>query len=386
MPHELTLVMRQAEQSAPDDQVPALLRLARVVATADQAEAARLLDRGVALLAALPEREQQAITPQALCLAASVSPARAFALRAGASIAEETDKFLFDMANHGHLAAAVEFLVNWSEDGEFPHQGAAHVVHAVKGEHEKLQVVRSALRVARRPYGRTWQAVRSLVHFLRFQWRRLPEREAREEIGQVVDMIRIKPDEPAGERVGGPRGSVMFSSRKSALLFELLGPLRNLEPDLADALIREDSELARAALLYPRGHDTAVDRPAQPPSAAALEQWKKDWTGFTLGHQFFRIEDERKADFRSSFEHAARSYMRDTPPGRTNPFPKECWPSTEDVRTILYAAGRYEGEGSVRLLDRIPDGVLRLFAEIEFAAGLAGLPQIGGITREQLHG
>ena len=44
------------------------------------------------------------------------------------------------------------------------------------------------------------------------------------------------------------------------------------------------------------------------------------------------------------------------------------------------------GEGSARLLDRIPDVALRLFAEIEFAAGIAGLEQVGGITREKVRG
>ena len=48
---------------------------------------------------------------------------------------------------------------------------------------------------------------------------------------------------------------------------------------------------------------------------------------------------------------------------------------------ILYAAGRYDAAGGARLLDGIPDVVLRLFAEIEFAAGIAGLEQIGSITR-----
>jgi hypothetical protein len=48
--------------------------------------------------------------------------------------------------------------------------------------------------------------------------------------------------------------------------------------------------------------------------------------------------------------------------------------------------GAYDGESGARLLDRIPDVVLRLFAEIEFAAGIAGLEQIGSITREQLRG
>jgi hypothetical protein len=58
-------------------------------------------------------------------------------------------------------------------------------------------------------------------------------------------------------------------------------------------------------------------------SAEALEQWKSDWTGFALGSQFFRIEDEKNGDFKNSFEHALRSYARDADRARPNPYPRE---------------------------------------------------------------
>lgn len=91
-------------------------------------------------------------------------------------------------------------------------------------------------------------------------------------------------------------------------------------------------------------------------------------------------------DFKNSFEHALRSYARDADQARPNPYPRECWPSAEDFRVILYAAGRFDEESGARLLDRIPDIGLRLFAGIEFAAGIAGVAQIGSITRERLRG
>jgi hypothetical protein len=92
-----------------------------------------------------------------------------------------------------------------------------------------------------------------------------------------------------------------------------------------------------------------------------------------------KIDQPEKSDYRDSFAHALRAFARDV---RSNAAPRECWPSAEDFRTILYAAGRYDGAGGVRLIDRIPDPPLRLFARIEFAAGLARLEQLGGITRE----
>ena len=94
------------------------------------------------------------------------------------------------------------------------------------------------------------------------------------------------------------------------------------------------------------------------------------------------MEDEKHSDFRDSFAHALRAFARDVDKKRPNAAPRECWPSAEDFRTILYAAGRYERASAARLLDRIPDPALRLFAQIEFVAGVAGLEQIGGMTRE----
>jgi hypothetical protein len=115
-----------------------------------------------------------------------------------------------------------------------------------------------------------------------------------------------------------------------------------------------------------------------------VEQWKRNWTGITLAAGFFRIDDEKNADFENSFSQAFRAYARDTDPAHPNRYPRECWPSAEDFRAILHAAGRHAAESGSRLLARVPDLVLRLFAEIEFAAGVAGLAHIGGITREQL--
>jgi len=61
MPPELLAAILQAEQSEPSVRTAALLRIARVLAKADQGEAERLLDRGLALLAELPEEERAAI-------------------------------------------------------------------------------------------------------------------------------------------------------------------------------------------------------------------------------------------------------------------------------------------------------------------------------------
>jgi hypothetical protein len=384
MPPELLAAMLQAEQSEPSVRTAALLRIARVLAKADQGEAERLLDRGLALLAELPEEERAALAPQAMCLAACVAPDRAFALRATTPDPFGNEKFLVDMVRHGQVAAAVEYLTLWSEDGEFPYHAAIETISYTKDNDTRGKILRSGLRAWHRRADSTWHSFDSLLQLFRFHWRLLPDDEARDAVRSLVGIMRERPDERLNGGFGGPHGTVTFSSYRPSLLFALLGPLKRLDPELAGDVIGENRELRRAAEIYPFGHDTDVDRPVEQLSADAFEQWKRDWTGFALGPQFFRIEDEKNGDFKNSFEHALRSYARDTNRARPNPYPRECWPSAEDFRVILYAAGRYDGESGARLLDRIPDVVLRLFAEIEFAAGIAGVAQIGSITREQL--
>jgi hypothetical protein len=382
MPQELLAAMLQAEQSEPSVRTAALLRIARVLAKADQGEAERLLDRGLALLAELPDEERAAIAPQAMCLAACVAPNRAFALRATTTDPFGNEKFLFDMVRHGHVAAAVDYLTQWSEDGEFPYHAAFETISCTKDNDTRRDILRSGLRACHRRADSTWHSFDSLLQLFRFHWRLLPEDEARDAVRSLVGIMRERPDERLNGSFGGLRETVTFSSQRPSLLFALLGPLKRLDPELADAVIGENRELRRAAEIYPFGHDTDFDRPVEQLSAEAPEQWKSDWTGFALGSQFFRIEDEKNGDFKNSFEHALRSYARDADRARPNRYPRECWPSAEDFRVILYAAGRYDGEAGARLLDRIPDVVLRLFAEIEFAAGIAGIAQIGSITLE----
>ena len=50
-----------------------------------------------------------------------------------------------------------------------------------------------------------------------------------------------------------------------------------------------------------------------------------------------------KTDFREPFKAALRLYAKDTDPANPNQAPKECWPSTNEFRNILYKAGQHQG-------------------------------------------
>jgi hypothetical protein len=380
---ELAAAIAQSDQAEPSVRAAALLRIARVLTKFNQGDAERRLDQGLALLAGLPDEERTAIMPQAACLAACVAPARAFALHAASSDPLESGKFVLDMARHGHVTAVVEYLKQWPEGRSFPYSAVHGVMGYVKDQDARREILRSAHHAWHSGSDLEWHSFRGLLLLWRCHWRLLPADEARDEIRRIVGVIRERPDARLNASFGGSHGKVTSSSQHASLLFELLGSLKRLAPELADAVTGELPELSRAAERYPYGHDTDLDRQFEPPSAEALEQWKREWTGFMLGARFFRIDEEKAADFRDSFAYAFRALARDTDERHPNVYPRECWPSAEDFRTILFAAGRYEC-ASASLLERIPDPPLRLFAQIEFAAGAAGLDQIGGITRENL--
>jgi hypothetical protein len=182
MPQELLAMMLQAERSEPSVRTAALLRIARVVAKTDLAEAERLLDRGLGLLAELPEDERAAIAPQARCLAAAVAPARAFALRDTTSDPLGFEKFLFDMVRHGHADAAAEYLTQWSDDREFPYGAALEAMSYARDDDTRRDILRSALRAWHRRADSAWLSLHSLLPLLRFHWRLLPDDEARDEV------------------------------------------------------------------------------------------------------------------------------------------------------------------------------------------------------------
>ena len=85
-------------------------------------------------------------------------------------------------------------------------------------------------------------------------------------------------------------------------------------------------------------------------------------------------------DFEAAYQEAFSRYAKDSDSEDPNEAPKECWPSTQEFGNILFMAGRHQGMTAAKHLDRIPDPDLRLFAQIELCAVLAGLPQIGGTT------
>jgi hypothetical protein len=206
---------------------------------------------------------------------------RAFALHRAIDGSETSDKFLIDMARHGHVPEAVQYVTGWSEQ-KFPYHAARHILHQAKDDDAGRGILRSALLASGRRVDVDWHELRLLFSLLQFQSHLLPHDEARDELRRLVGYIRMSADDLQGSfRVGGPHGPVTFTTQAPSLLFELLGPLRLFDPELAEIAIREHPQLARASEVYPNGHDSFVHRPTERLSDEALARWKRDWTGFT---------------------------------------------------------------------------------------------------------
>jgi hypothetical protein len=86
------------------------------------------------------------------------------------------------------------------------------------------------------------------------------------------------------------------------------------------------------------------------------------------------IDAMRNGEFALAIEDVLEKYREDTSPETRNYAPKEHWPSTGIFRTVLYQAGQRLGADAANLLEQVPDDDLRLFASIELAAALAGVP------------
>jgi len=112
----------------------------------------------------------------------------------------------------------------------------------------------------------------------------------------------------------------------------------------------------------------------------------KNGSGFVMGGQadfdygWALLDSERTGDFTKLLEHAAGRFREDTDSNNLNTAPKAFWPSGAMYRTIFYRMGKLLGEKAAQRLDSVPDPDLLLFAQIELAAGLCGLPELAGIT------
>ena len=380
LPDLLSASLDEAETSNPTVRAAALFHIARVLNAFDHAEAERVVERALTLASDLPEPEREVVLAQAVPLVATVSPKRALQLAPSVSYdmpGGVVQQALFDMMSHGHVAEAIEYLSFPNLSGEYPFDAALQAIGRSNDDATRLRILRSALAAMQRQMeiGSIGPAFREISTRIFSRWYGLlPPDEAAAVVRDLVRWILRQPDEFIRANIQDAR----FSSTRAHRLFEILGPLQRLDPQLAQSLIEEHPQLAAAAALYPHGQESieAAARRNQQPQAAHVEQPHY----ILVGRRLIPMPEALSTDFKDAFDSALRAYFTDTDPEQPNDAPQECWPSAGEFRNILYKAGQHEGGDAVRHLDRIPDAALRLFAKIELAAALAGLPQIGGMS------
>ncbi len=191
--------------------------------------------------------------------------------------------------------------------------------------------------------------------------------------------IEDEPDSRTNASFGSGSHTVRFSSTHEQLLFQLLGPLRHLDPDRAASIAGRYPQLSAAAEQFPYGQESMneaarAERPPIPREPVEQPQY------IDVGRRLIPIPEAIRTEFEDAFRVAFGEDAADSDPEQINDAPQICWPSAFEFRKILYHAGRHEGRAATRYLDRIPDPALRLFAQIECAAALAGLPPLGGRT------
>lgn len=382
----LATALAEASRATLDVRAAALMRLARVWKRLDPEEATRLFERGLADARTLPADICHALLRHAAVIGATVTPRDAMRLAeeaAGLAAAGTLfGKQVEEMLAHGLLADAIDYLSRLESSAGYPFDAAARVIGKCQDEPGRLAVLRGAMKATeRRLADSQWSpAIQPRLFMFMFaqHWPLAPHDEAVAFVHRLVQRLVEVPD----TRIRGSEQGVAFTSTREMTLFQWLGTLAHLDPALVESLKPDHREFAAAASRYPFGAESIRaerDRTAAPVRAHLNPSSDSDpIIAVVEGRPVTRSQALREEFDDAAFERAALALADDR--AGPNAEPKDAWPSAEMYRRSLYWAAHADGPSAERLLDRIPDADLRLFARIEMAAAMAGLPEFSGIA------
>jgi hypothetical protein len=389
---------RQAEKADASIRAAALLRIARAESAGDLAQALRTLLEGLDAIQKLSPAGRDRLLEEARSVAAAVAPellgeipeTHRFGPRQFASV-----HIVQTMVAHGHVEAAFHYLIEHDDPSSFPFFSVAAVLHHLnprspESADRRLSLLRHALEMWRKcPPGRRSHDRDQFVQVFGRHWTEFPADEASAVARMVVDRAVSEPDGAMSARY---RNEVEFSSTRQHTLFQILHVLRRLDPAIAQSLLDSHDQLAVAARRYPNGWETMNEEMEAEVKRRQASGATCEGGGYILAgnpEDFDRqrrlIDAMRSGEFAQSIEDALEKYREDMSPDTRNYAPKEHWPSTGAFRTVFYKAGQRLGVNAANLLEQIPDDDLRLFASIELAAALAGVPEPRIIQMKQLN-
>jgi hypothetical protein len=375
----LALAWEAAEKSKPAVRAAALLRISRVETTFDRVQARKTFAQALDGIRRLPGRDGQFLLEHARLFAAAVAPdiLRQIPPLRHMPREVESERLGRIMLEHGNSDAAFEYVMGYDDTSTFPFPVASALIELVGDDERRLTVFRRAIQAWRAAHGDRF------IWLFQSQWKLLPTEEARDVAREIVRVALEQPDQPTHSTYS-LNGTVQFTSSRENTLFRILHVLRHLDGPLAESLIASHEQFAAASRRFPNGmeslmQEAAARRKADGESCSGSYVMTGNPGDFPYMKAFMQASQD--ADFGSLIEHAIESYREDTAPENPNQTPQEFWPSTHRFRSILYKAGKRVGAEAAVYLDRVPDPDLRLLAQIELAAALAGLPELQGSQR-----
>jgi uncharacterized C2H2 Zn-finger protein len=376
---------RQAERADPSVRAAALLRIARAESAGDVSRARSTLLHGLDLVSGLPDSARGHLFNEARRVAAAVSPELLDEIPISRPHQFASGNLVRVMLAHGHRDAAVNYLLHYDDPASFPFGYVGNVLyelhlHSPDSAARRMIVLRHAVEMWRSsPTSPHHHEHGQFVRLFGHAWKEFPPEEAIAVVHAIIERARDEPD------AGGSysySNEIEFTSPRQHTLFEVLHVLRHLDPALAQSLIDCHDQLAAAVRRYPNGLETLMEelkvKAERRKAAGATCQGGGYVTGgdpADFDRQRRLIDATRSGDFEPSIKDAIEKYRVDTSPETRNYAPKEYWPSTGAFRTMFYKAGIRLGADAAKLLERIPDDDLRLFATMELAAALAGVPE-----------
>lgn len=369
----LARVKEQAERSGPSVRAGALLRIARVYSAADKLKSRTVFESAVDEIRSFSGRERHIFLEEARLIAAAIAPELIatvpFVSRPLRPFAVE--KISRIMLENGYIDAAFDYVMACEDPAEFPYLVVWTLLPKLVNQEQRDRLLRKAIAVGRKA------PTSHFISFFSWHWSFLPSDEARDAVRDIVRVAIEQPDRPITAAYDSER-TVEITSNREHIFFEMLHILRRLDNALAESLIERYHQLARAAQYFPRGTDSIRE---------AVEQRRKEMPpGETCGGGYAMLGNPndfpymrsllkatKTGDFEPPMSYAQEKYQADTSAEDPNQAPKYFWPSASAFRQILYEAGKRIGENASAYLSRIADDDLRLFAEIELLAALAGL-------------
>ncbi len=385
---------RQSEKAEASIRAASLLRIARVESAGDAGRARKTLRDGLEVVQTLAPAVRDYFLEEARSVAAAISPEMLDEIPGS----QRARRHLFasgslvqTMLAHGHVEDALHYLMKQIDPDSFPFLSVRAVLHHLRrrgpdSPDQRLSLLRHAVEMWReRPRGRHPYDHHQFVQVFGHHWEEFPADEASGVARMVVERALAEPDRTMS---AGYMNEVEFSSARQNTLFQILHVLRRLHPALAESLVDSHEQLKVAVQRYPNGLETMEAE------AKAKSRQAKGATsgggGYILAgdpgdfdRQRRLIDAMRSGEFAPAMEDGLEKYREDTAPETRNYAPKEYWPSTAVLRTVLYQAGQRLGTDAAKLLEQIPDDDIRLFASIELAAALAGVPGPGTIQMKQ---